>query len=244
MRTAQRQAVLADVELPDFGMPTRRAAAAAVDLRRAGRALARSHGRARLRPARRVGRSRAQRQRRLPHRVRSSLRGGGARRRVERGPGAPRRQRVLRLGRGRAVPAAMRALPGPQPARPAARHVVAAGRRSSAPRASPSGSRVGVVGWKTYASRDTIEAPSFLVDELRRATGDGGLVENATDLLIDAADGLRVINEVEQLAAFEWAACQTSNGVRQLLAGLQPGHDRTRGGAAAASGTARRCRAT
>ena len=85
------------------------------------------------------------------------------------------------------------------------------------------GSRVGVVGWKTYASRDAIEAPSFLVDELRRSTGSGGLVENATDLLIDAADGLRVVNEVEQLAAFEWAACQTSRGVRNLIEGLRPG---------------------
>ena len=34
-----------------------------------------------------------------------------------------------------------------------------------------SGGRVGVIGWKTYASRATIEAPAFLVDELRRATG-------------------------------------------------------------------------
>lgn len=85
------------------------------------------------------------------------------------------------------------------------------------------GSRVGVVGWKTYASRAVIEAPSFLVDELRRATGPGGLVENATDLLIDAGDGLRVVNEVEQLAAFEWAAGQTSGGIRRLLDGLRPG---------------------
>jgi hypothetical protein len=85
------------------------------------------------------------------------------------------------------------------------------------------GSRVGIVGWKTYSSRDTIEAPSFLVDELRRATGPAGLVENATDLLIDPADGLRCVNEVEQLAAFEWAACQTSSGVSRVLRGLQPG---------------------
>ena len=85
------------------------------------------------------------------------------------------------------------------------------------------GDRVGVVGWKTYASRDTMEAPSFLVDELRRVTGATGLVENATDLFIDAAGGLRVINEVEQLAAFEWAACQTSRGVRNLITGLRPG---------------------
>lgn len=85
------------------------------------------------------------------------------------------------------------------------------------------GDRVGVVGWKSYASRDVMEAPSFLVDELRRATGGSGLVENAADLFIDPADGLRVINEVEQLAAFEWAACQTSDGVRRLLHDLRPG---------------------
>jgi Xaa-Pro aminopeptidase len=85
------------------------------------------------------------------------------------------------------------------------------------------GSRIGVVGWKTYARRETMEAPAFLVDELRRMTGPGGLVENAGDLFIDAGDGLRIINEIEQLAAFEWAACQTSNGVLRLLAGLQPG---------------------
>ncbi len=85
------------------------------------------------------------------------------------------------------------------------------------------GSRIGVVGWKTYAQRGTIEAPAFLVDALRDRVGPTGLVENATDLLIDPGAGLRVINEVEQLAAFEWAACQTSNGVLRLLRGLQPG---------------------
>ncbi len=85
------------------------------------------------------------------------------------------------------------------------------------------GSRVGVIGWKTYAGRTMIDAPAFLVDELRRITGPSGAVENATDLLIDAGDGLRVINEVEQLAVFEYAACQTSRGVRRLLFGLRPG---------------------
>ena len=85
------------------------------------------------------------------------------------------------------------------------------------------GTRVGVIGWKTYASPDAIEAPAFLVDELRRLVGSGGSVRNATGLLIDPGDGLRVVNEVEQLAAFEYAACQTSQGVRNLLFGLQPG---------------------
>jgi len=84
------------------------------------------------------------------------------------------------------------------------------------------GSRVGVIGWKEYADRGTIEAPAFIVDELRGMTA-GGVVENAAHLLIGAADGLRVLNEVEQLAAFEYAACQTSNGIRRLLFGLRPG---------------------
>lgn len=85
------------------------------------------------------------------------------------------------------------------------------------------GRRVGVIGWKSYDDPARIEVPAFLVDELRRLTGRGGVVENAADLLMHPGDGLRVINEVEQLAAFEYAACQTSNGVRQLMFGLRAG---------------------
>ncbi len=86
-----------------------------------------------------------------------------------------------------------------------------------------SGSRVGTIGWKQFSNRSRIELPTFIVDEVRNAVGAGGVVENATDILTGAADGLRVINEVEQLAAFEYAACHTSNGVRNLLFGLRPG---------------------
>ena len=85
------------------------------------------------------------------------------------------------------------------------------------------GSRVGVVGWKQHDDRSVIEIPAFIVDELRDLVGPGGLVANAGYLLTGAADGLRVINEVEQLAAFEYAACQTSQGVRRLMFGLRPG---------------------
>jgi hypothetical protein len=85
------------------------------------------------------------------------------------------------------------------------------------------GARVGVVGWKEHADRSRIEIPAFVVDELRTLIGPAGLVENANDLLTGAAAGLRVINEVEQLAAFEWAACRTSQGVRNLLFGMRPG---------------------
>jgi Xaa-Pro aminopeptidase len=85
------------------------------------------------------------------------------------------------------------------------------------------GTRIGLIGWKASADRSWIDAPAYLADALRTAVGESGTVENAADLLIDAADGLRVLNEPEQIAAFEHAACQTSNGVRNLLFGLRPG---------------------
>jgi Xaa-Pro aminopeptidase len=83
-------------------------------------------------------------------------------------------------------------------------------------------SRIGLVGWKTYGDPSVMETPAFLVDELRRMTP-GGAVENAGHLLIDAADGLRVVNEVEQLAALEHAAGHTSRGLRNLVRNLAPG---------------------
>lgn len=85
------------------------------------------------------------------------------------------------------------------------------------------GSRVGVIGWKTYGRAGMSDMPAYIVDELRAVVGSAGAIENATDILVDAADGLRVINEVEQLAAFEWASCHTSQGVRRLLRELRPG---------------------
>jgi len=85
------------------------------------------------------------------------------------------------------------------------------------------GSRIGVLGWKSYADKTWLEVPSFLADALRAVVGPTGLVENANDLLISPLDGLRTVNEPEQLAAFEWASVHTSEGIKRLLRGLRPG---------------------
>ncbi len=85
------------------------------------------------------------------------------------------------------------------------------------------GTRVGVIGWKSFARRTTLDVPSFLADGLRALTGSPDLVENAVDLLIDPADGLRTVHEPEQLAAMEAASCVTSQGVREVVFGLRPG---------------------
>lgn len=84
------------------------------------------------------------------------------------------------------------------------------------------GRRVGAVGWKTFSDARMLDIPSYIADEIRSAAG-GANVDNATGILIDAGDGMRVHNELEQLAYFEWAACQTSSGVHRLILGLEPG---------------------
>jgi hypothetical protein len=85
------------------------------------------------------------------------------------------------------------------------------------------GVRVGVIGWKAYARPTMSDLPGYLIDELRALTGDADLVVNATSLLIDPADGLRVVNDVDQLAFMEWAACHTSEGVKRLIFDLPIG---------------------
>ncbi|HET7031335.1 MAG TPA: M24 family metallopeptidase [Candidatus Limnocylindrales bacterium] len=85
------------------------------------------------------------------------------------------------------------------------------------------GARVAVIGWKTFRDRATFEVPAYLVEALRGLVGPAGRVENAADILIDPGDGLRVINDADQLAWFEWAATQTSGGVLRVLEGVRPG---------------------
>jgi len=91
------------------------------------------------------------------------------------------------------------------------------------------GARVGVVGWKYFVEGEGVDAeqrleiPSYVADTLREVTGDTAFVTNAGSIFMNARDGLRVINELDQLAAFEYAACHTSTAIKNVLFGLEPG---------------------
>lgn len=85
------------------------------------------------------------------------------------------------------------------------------------------GRRIGVLGWKPFADPASLDVPAYLADTLRSIAGASGAVDNAVGLLIDAGSGLRVVNEVDQLAAFEAASSRTSSGVRNLLRNVRPG---------------------
>ncbi len=91
------------------------------------------------------------------------------------------------------------------------------------------GSAVGVAGWKYFGPTETaspdnwLEAPSFIVDTLRQLVSPSGRVVNATRILMDSTDGMRAVNEIEQLAQFEFAACHASEAIKRVLLGLRPG---------------------
>ena len=91
------------------------------------------------------------------------------------------------------------------------------------------GQRIGAIGWKPFGAGDAgfgetaLDMPSFIADTLRTLAGDKGAVVNAANLLMNPTDGLRAINEADQLAAFEFAATFTSQGLRNVLQGIEPG---------------------
>ena len=90
------------------------------------------------------------------------------------------------------------------------------------------GDRVGVIGWKYFTDEEAdhpghwLEVPSFLADAIRGVAGHGNVV-NANSLTMHPTEGLRAVNDVDQLAWYEYASSHTSQAVRNVVFGLRPG---------------------
>ena len=88
------------------------------------------------------------------------------------------------------------------------------------------GKRVGIAGWKYFIPVETsmpdywLEVPAYLVDTLR---GMGCEVLNAGQIFMEPERGLRAVNDVDQLASFEFAATYGSQGLRNVLFNIHPG---------------------
>lgn len=86
--------------------------------------------------------------------------------------------------------------------------------------------RVGIAGWKCFGledeerARSWIEAPAYLVEELRAL---GCEPVNASALFVRPGQGLRLISDIDQIACFEFAAAHGSAAMGRLLAGVRPG---------------------
>jgi hypothetical protein len=92
-----------------------------------------------------------------------------------------------------------------------------------------SGAKIGAVGWKYFGKAEAaepeswIDLPSYVADTLRTVAGSPGRVVNATAVLMDASTGMRAINEIDQLAQFEFAAAHASEAVKRVVFGARPG---------------------
>lgn len=91
------------------------------------------------------------------------------------------------------------------------------------------GMAVGVVGGRYFSADESadadswIDAPAYVVDILRQLVGDAGHITNATALFSHPNTGLRAVNDIDQLARFEFAASHSSQAIRNILFGLRPG---------------------
>jgi Xaa-Pro aminopeptidase len=109
--------------------------------------------------------------------------------------------------------------------------------RNIAPRLKDVLARIGLsagqsaclVGWKYLDAYETddVSAPAFLpaffVDVVRRLLGPAGKLLDGTTLVMHPETGLRSLNSADQIAAFEWAARNTSAAVFSILTGTRPG---------------------
>jgi hypothetical protein len=91
------------------------------------------------------------------------------------------------------------------------------------------GRRVGVLGWKYFGLHESpkpdswFETPAFIIDTLRKLVGTEGRLVNANAILMDASTGLRAVNEIEQIAQFEFGAVLASEALKALFRNLRPG---------------------
>jgi hypothetical protein len=82
--------------------------------------------------------------------------------------------------------------------------------------------RVGFVGWKFWHGAGTegwIDVPHFIVGEVGKLVDE---MVNATEIF-QGVGGLRLSNDVDQIAYFEFAASHGSQAVRRLVSGIRPG---------------------
>ncbi|MDE2854938.1 MAG: hypothetical protein OXN88_12260 [Chloroflexota bacterium] len=92
-----------------------------------------------------------------------------------------------------------------------------------------SGQVLGIAGWKAFDERESseperaLEIPAFIVEALAELVGARDQLWNATEIFMHPASGARAINDVDQLACFEFAAAYSSQALRNLIFGVEAG---------------------
>lgn len=88
------------------------------------------------------------------------------------------------------------------------------------------GDQIGVCGWKLFpvlqSRRQYMEVPFYIIDEVQKIVGKENVI-NANDIFISPWNGVRTVNEVEQIAVFEFASSLASNQMLKCLEYLKAG---------------------
>ena len=91
------------------------------------------------------------------------------------------------------------------------------------------GDSVGLVGWKYLEPEEDDEAatafyvPAAYSKMIERIVGGSGKVVDATRVLMHPETGLRAVIDVDQIAAFEWAAARCSTLLWNVVSGVREG---------------------
>ena len=110
--------------------------------------------------------------------------------------------------------------------KPLASLLTGAGLGAGAGGAGGGARRVGIAGWKYFGPADEegaehwIEAPAYLVSQVQAL---GCEPVNASAIFVRPGSGLRLVNDTDQIACFEFAAAHGSAAMRRMLLGVRPG---------------------
>ncbi|MCI8556389.1 MAG: hypothetical protein HFI19_01225 [Lachnospiraceae bacterium] len=89
------------------------------------------------------------------------------------------------------------------------------------------GDRIGVCGWKLFPEHEGtngyLDIPWYLIKELSNQTEGIHCLTDANGIFIHPRDGLRTVNEAEQISYFEYGAALTSNKMLDALDAMEPG---------------------
>lgn len=90
------------------------------------------------------------------------------------------------------------------------------------------GDRVGLCGWKYLEESekeafDSFFVPMYVVESIRAAVGGKEGIQDISPLLMHPTTGLRVHNEAEQIAVYEWAASRVSSALQRVVRATKPG---------------------
>ena len=88
------------------------------------------------------------------------------------------------------------------------------------------GMKIGVIDWKLISvvpDKSASFFPVYLFEALVELVGSRHLIENATGILIDPKDGIRIIQNEDEIAELEYGACIASQAVKDIMNTLTPG---------------------